>query len=362
LQTVVVTGIAGNLGQRLALQLEGWRVVGIDFAEPASDARARLARFVRLDLGIEESCTAMVRLFAEERPAAVVHLAFVIDPLRTGVLDVDRMWRINVAGTARVMEAVLEHQRRGGDVAAFVFPSSVSAYGPELREFVNEGSPLRGHTLPYAIHKREADDVVRQRAPDLAPCRTFILRPHLFAGATMQNYLIGVLRGTPGGRSKWAERLRARGTRLPALLPAGPRYLRNRYQFVHVDDVARLIVYLLRRAEAPGEVVTVLNVGGRGEPATIARAAELAGQKIVQLPGKWLVHAVLTALWKLGITDFPPQAFPYLAGEYCMDLSRLRQFLGNDYERVMQYSVEEALRDSFATAERPSTLAAAQPV
>lgn len=343
METVVVTGISGNLGQRLALQLEGWRVVGIDFAEPRGP---QPARFARLDLGTEDSCLAMVRLFAEERPAAVVHLAFVIDPVRTGVLDVDRMWRINVAGTARVMEAVLEHQRRGGAVRKFVFPSSVSAYGPDLPQPVTEDAPLHGHTLPYAIHKREADEVVRLRAPALAPCRTFILRPHLFAGATMQNYLIGSLRGIPGGQGKWGERLRARGTRLPVLLPWGERYLKSGYQFVHVDDMARLIAHLLRRPDT-GEEITILNVGGRGAPVTVARAAEIARQKMVRLPGKPLVKAVLTALWKLGITDFPPAAFPYLVGNYTMDLSRLAAFLGDDYERVMQYTVEAALADSF---------------
>jgi hypothetical protein len=33
-----------------------------------------------------------------------------------------------------------------------------------------------------------------------------------------------------------------------------------------------------------------------------------------------------------------------------MDTSRLKQFLGADYTRVMHYSVEEALRDSFVRA------------
>src|SRR5207244_289256 len=61
-ETVVVTGISGNLGQRLAQQLAGWRIVGIDFASPPADVK--LARFERLDLGTEDSCETMVRLFA----------------------------------------------------------------------------------------------------------------------------------------------------------------------------------------------------------------------------------------------------------------------------------------------------------
>ena len=40
-----------------------------------------------------------------------------------------------------------------------------------------------------------------------------------------------------------------------------------------------------------------------------------------------------------------------------MNTARLRQFLGRDYERVMQYTVEQALADSFqsATAQAAAT-------
>ncbi len=68
-------------------------------------------RFVPMDLGEEESSRELFLLFREVQPVSVVHLAFVIDPDRTGVLDVDRMWQINVAGTARVMEAITEANR-----------------------------------------------------------------------------------------------------------------------------------------------------------------------------------------------------------------------------------------------------------
>lgn len=352
METVLVTGISGNLGMRLLPQLEGYRVVGVDFAEP----RAGAMRFERMDLGTESSCHALVELIRETQPSAIVHLAFVIDPLRTGVLDVDRMWQINVAGTARVMEAITEAQRRGIAVGKFIFPSSVSAYGPDLPKPVSESAPLEAHTLPYAIHKRESDAVVRQRAASIEPCKTYILRPHIFVGASVQNYLVGSMRGVPGGKGRWAERLRARGTRLPMMLPMGERYRRNRFQFVHVDDMARLIAHIVRRTQ-PDPPLTVLNVAGRGEPVSLERCAEIAHAKIVAVPTRALCQFILSMVWKLGISDFPPEAFPYLAGEYLMDTARLKQFLGRDYEKVMQYTIENALADSF----RPASVHAAAP-
>src|SRR5208282_3124188 len=166
--TILVTGVSGNLGQRLVPQLADYRVVGVDIAPPI---HSPVDRFVPLDLGAEESTRELLLLLREVQPASVVHLAFVIDPQRTGVLDVDRMWRINVAGTARVMEAIAEANRNTGTtIRQFIFPSSVSAYGPDLPAPVAEDAPLGAHTLPYAIHKRESDLVVQQRAPGLRGC------------------------------------------------------------------------------------------------------------------------------------------------------------------------------------------------
>src|SRR6202167_5273606 len=128
--TIIVTGASGNLGQRLLPQLPEYTVVGVDITPPT---HSPMGRFVPLDLGREESARELLLLMREVQPTAVVHLAFVIDPQRTGVLDVDRMWRINVAGTARVMEAISEANRNTPSVVRqFIFPSSVSAYGSDL--------------------------------------------------------------------------------------------------------------------------------------------------------------------------------------------------------------------------------------
>ena len=341
---VVVTGISGNLGSRLLPLLSSFSVIGVDVHPPRTDSELQ---FESMDLGQESSTRALYELMRDTRPHAVVHLAFVIDPVRTGVLDVDRMWQINVAGTARVMEAVTEVNRTADDgIRQFIFPSSVSAYGPDLPSPVSEDAPLAAHTLPYAIHKKQSDEVVQQRCTALRGCSVYILRPHIFAGASVENYLMGAFRGTPNGKSERAEKMRQEGKRLPCMLPRGQRYLDNKLQFIHVDDMARLLKHILQR-EPESQRLTVLNVAGRGEALSFARCIEMAKAKLVRVPGKWAMRQVLAFLWKQKISAIPPQAVPYMTGEYTMNIDRLRRFLGPEYEHVMRYTITDAFADSF---------------
>ncbi len=353
--TVLVTGVSGNLGLRLLPQLSEFQVVGVDLNPPKTSLPLR---FERMDIGREESCRQLLLLLRETRAVAVAHLAFVIDPVRTGVLDRDRMWQINVAGTARVLEAVTEANRVDTFVQKFIVPSSVSVYGPDLPAPVTEDAPLGAHTLTYAVHKMESDRVVQQRAPALRGSSVYMLRPHIFAGASVDNYLVGAFRGTPNGRTERAAKMRSKGTRLPCMLPYGQRYLENRIQFVHVDDIARLITHILRKREPEAQRLTILNVAGRGEPLTFKRCIETARASVVRVPGKPVFRLVLKFLWNSGISAIPPDALPYMTGEYIMNTDRLRKFLGPDYENVIRYTIEEAFADSFRP---PAPAQTAQP-
>jgi nucleoside-diphosphate-sugar epimerase len=348
---VVVTGIAGNLGARLLPMLEDFSVIGVDLVPPQTDAPLQ---FEKLDLGEESSTRPFYELLRDTRPVSVIHLAFVIDPVRSGVLDTERMWHINVTGTARVMEAVTEANRTSDSpIKRFIFPSSVSVYGPNLPAPATEDSVLAAHTLPYALHKKESDLVVQQRAPALRGCSVYILRPHIFAGASVENYLLGAFRGTPNGTSARAEKMRSQGTRLSCMLPAGQQYLDNKIQFVHVDDMARLIAHILQRDPEP-QRLTILNVAGRGKPLTFAKCVEIAQAKLVRVPGKWAMRLVLQFLWKWKISAIPPEALPYMTGEYIMNTDRLQKFLGSEYETVIRYTIADAFADSFKERETVS--------
>ena len=343
---VVVTGVSGNLGSRLLPLLRSFSVIGVDVAPPRTDSELQ---FESLDLGHESSTRKLYELLRDTHPFAVVHLAFVIDPVRTGVLDVERMWQINVAGTARVMEAVTEANRTAEDgIKQFIFPSSVSVYGADLPAPATEETAFGAHTLPYAIHKKESDEVVQQRCTALRGCSVYILRPHIFTGATVENYLMGAFRGTPNGKGTRAEQMRTAGKRLPCMLPRGQQYLDNKIQFIHVDDMARLIRHILQR-EPETQRLTILNVAGRGEPLTFAKCIEMARAKLVRVPGKWMMRQVLAFLWKQQISAIPPEAVPYMTGEYIMNTDRLRRFLGPEYEHVIRYTVSDAFADSFKT-------------
>ena len=345
---VTVTGVAGNLGSRLLPLLTDFSVMGVDLNPPQTDFPVQ---FERLDLGEESSTRTFFEMLRDIRPVAVIHLAFVIDPVRTGVLDTERMWQINVAGTARVMEAVTEANRTADSpIRQFIFPSSVSAYGANLPEPATEESVLAAHTLPYAIHKKQSDEVVQQRAPALRGCSVYILRPHIFAGASVENYLLGAFRGTPNGKSARAAKMRSQSKRLPCMLPRGQHYLDNRIQFVHVDDMARLISHILHR-DPEAQRLTILNVAGRGEPLSFGRCIEIAHANLVRVPGKWAMRLVLQFLWKRQVSAIPPEALPYMTGEYIMNTERLRNFLGGQYEKVMQYTIADAFADSFQPAQ-----------
>ena len=343
---LLVTGVSGSLGRRLLPLLDDFHVIGLDIFPPQGASSP--IEFEKVDLGQESSCSRMVAILRETHAVGVAHLAFVLDPVRNGILDRDRMWRINVAGTARVLEAVAEANRMGAKVEKLIHLSSVSVYGPNLRRPARENDELKAHTLTYAVHKKEAELAVQARVQALVGCDVYILRPHIFAGAAVENYMIDCVRGTAYGPGRIGKALARRHAKLPIILPMGREYLEHKLQFAHVDDVARLIAWLLRRPKA-SDPLTIVNVAGRGDALSVSQCADIIGTPVRRLPSVALCRSLINAMWSMGATSIPPDSFPYLIGSYILDTSKLSSLLAGDYETVIQHTNETALADSKTT-------------
>jgi nucleoside-diphosphate-sugar epimerase len=342
LRRVLVTGISGNLGQRLAPLLAGYQVVSADLYPPKPGTPA--GRFYPMDLSEPAGHRKLAQLLEKEGIEAVLHLAFVIDPVRTGILDERRMWLTNVAATQHLLEAIATLNRNETKVRLFVFPSSVSAYGPDLPDLVSEDAPLQAHTFPYALHKREADEICRQLHPRLGGCATYVYRPHIYAGATVDNFILRSFRGKASGRGWMARIYERRGWRVPVLVPRSARR-GNFIQFVHIDDVARVFLWTLRNFQ-PGRLA-VLNLAGLGPAISFDECAELAGTRIVRLPSERLVIGLLRFFWAIGLSGVPPQALPYFLGSYTMDTSRLQAELGPQCREILRFTSRDAYLDAL---------------
>ena len=340
---MLVTGVSGNLGQCLLPLLGDFHVIGLDISPPNDTSTS--IEFEKIDLGQESSCVRMAAMLRESHAVGVVHLAFVLDPLRTGILDRDRMWRINVAGTARVLEAIADANRMGAKVEKLIHLSSVSVYGPSLKRPARENDELKAHTLTYAIHKKEAELAVQARVNELGGCDVYILRPHIFAGAAVHNYMIDCIRGTAYGAGRLGRMLARKKTKLPIILPMRRQYVEHKLQFAHVDDVARVIAWILGRGKA-SDPLTILNVASRGDSLTVAQCAEIIGTPVRRLPTANICRILISTMWNMGITSIPPDSFPYLIGSYTLDVSRLSALLAEQHEKVIQHTNETALADS----------------
>jgi UDP-glucose 4-epimerase len=261
---VLVTGMGGELGSRVAMLLEGERsvdaVAGLDL-EPPRRRIGRTTTFVRVDPRDRVKTMKAVREFA---PTAIVHLG-VYEPHARAVPG--RAAEQTVAGTVAVLDAALAV----GDIEALVVRSGIEVYGRR------RGAP----SVP--------DESVKVD-PTSGFGRTLVRVEQLVRGSAPR---VGVLRLAP-----------VVGPHVPS--PLG-RYLRlpvvgcsavadPSFSLLHAEDAARAFVHaLLAGADRTYNVVAsgaitasqAARLGSRvpvpvGGPAwsALTRIAELAGAPV----------------------------------------------------------------------------------
>lgn len=286
MSTVVVTGVAGYLGQKLLAHLEAdpavEHVIGVDVSEPV--AGSPKLEFHQLDV---RDVRLPKRLVGAD---AVVHLAFQHDPIR----DEDRMASINVEGTANLLEAVA-----ATGVRKLVYPSSATVYGahPDNDFPLTETSPLRANgDFAYAVHKLETERLVDgfgERHPDVV---VTVFRSAIVFGANIDNFVSRMLEAP--------RLLRVKGHAPPM-------------QFIHEDDVASALALAVRE-----DLDGIYNLSADGWLAAEDVAA-LWGKRRIEFP-EAVAFSVSERLWRAGITTAPPGELHYVMYPWVLDNAKIR--------------------------------------
>lgn len=143
---VLVTGGAGFIGSHLVDRLvqEGHDVVVVDNLSTGKRRNLnRAARFYKLDI----QSWRLERVFRNERPSLVMHLAAQMD-VRRSVEDPVFDAQVNILGTLNVLEQAVKHGAR-----KVIFSSSGGAIYGEQQAFPAQESHVTQPLSPYGISK-----------------------------------------------------------------------------------------------------------------------------------------------------------------------------------------------------------------
>ena len=236
---VLVTGAAGFIGYHVSRRLldRGDEIVGVDNLNDYYDPslkEARLAmlrdsprfRFERIDIGDSD---AMQRLFAEHRPARVVHLAAQAG-VRYSLTNPHAYTHSNVTGFLNVLEGC-----RANGVEHLVFASSSSVYGANTRQPFSEHQNVDHPVSLYAATKKANELMAHTYA-------------HLF-GIPVTGLRFFTVYG-PWGRPDMALFKFTRGILAGEPIPVfnEGRMVRD---FTYIDDVAEGVVRVVDSIAAP---------------------------------------------------------------------------------------------------------------
>lgn len=290
----VVTGGSGYIGSRLVALLaendETEQIVICDLHPPR--AKRPKIDFQPLDVRDAGRCR---EILERERPDAVVHLAFILNPMR----DERTMYDVDVNGTSNVLEAAA-----AAAVGQVLVTSSTTAYGafPDNPVPLTEEDPVRGVAdFEYARDKTESDRLCQLwalRHPDRVMT---IVRPCIVFGPNVDNYI----------SRAWTDQ--------PFMPDVGGAH--TPVQFVHEDDLVEAIARLLE-----GRHAGIYNVTGDGT-LTWGETAELIGLKVRRMPFG-LARRIGAVMWRAGRAETPPGNLHFLLHPWVASNTKVKDTLG----------------------------------
>jgi len=249
LRRIAITGSSGAYGTGVIRAVRerhpDARILGLDIRPPRRDRPDEFRQMDVLDPGLADEIEAF-------RPDTMIHLAFVVDPIR----DEELMGRVNRGGTGSFLAAA-----RRCSPQRVLLSSSATVYGawPDNTAPLGEDSPIRPRLeFRYSADKVAVEAAVSRFAaanPGIAVSWT---RPSVIYAPHTSNYLIKFL-----VNAKFIA------------LPGGSD---TPLQFVHVDDVAAATLTLLE-SDARGP----FNVSP-DDTVTLGDLARLTGRRPISVP------------------------------------------------------------------------------
>jgi len=285
---VLITGICGRLGKRLARILHREQlVIGVDrraFPDKPKDVIHQQVDIRRRKLK---------DVFRAHPISAVVHLGIMHNPRASSTEH--HSW--NVAGFAKLLEYVAHFH-----IGKLVVLSSANVYGPqpENPQFLSEEAPLLGGANFGEIRDLIEVDMLAQsffwKHPET---ETVILRPV---------HILGSVRNAPSNFLRLPT--------IPTLLGYDPMV-----QVIHERDVVEAI-----RLAVTASVRGVFNVAGP-DPLPLSRIIKLLDRPSIPVPYSF-GRSVLKRLWSLRLTTFPAPELDHIRHVCMVDDRRAREILG----------------------------------
>lgn len=312
---VLVTGGAGFLGTHVTRLLVEHPSVGLVVSGDLRDSSVPGVVSERFDV---TDGSALAPVLERHRIDTVVHLAAIVNPGR----DVDLEYRVDVEGTAHVLDACVT-----AGVRRIVVSSSGAAYGyhADSPEWLDERDPVRGNDVfPYSRHKRLVEEMLAAARAEHPELEQVIFRIGTILGPTVRNQITALWDGP--------RLLRVAGSDSP-------------FVFVWVDDVAAAMV----RAATDGPA-GVFNVAGDG-CLSVSEIAHRLGKRTLTVPA-WALAAALRVGRALRLTEHGPEKVIFLRYRPVLANRRLKEEFGYTPRLTSREAFEEYLRTHPGVAGR----------